>query len=272
MERRAFLLLASLGTTGVATWNSEVADAALPVVDHARLLAAAQVEPKLGQTAGLADNPSTRLVQQALRSKGIRTTVDGWFGTQTIAAYSEWQKRLGYRGLDANGQPGRTSLQKLGAGRFSLSHQVLIGSRTDSYGGKRVNTRTRRMLEAARKLVSWQLRITQGSYTNSVSASAGTHAGGGAVDISIRGLTATQRWRTVKALRTVGFAAWYRPDSRSFKAHIHALAVGDPDNPNRVARDQIADYYRGLNGLKSHGPDNTPPEYRVPFTWWERYR
>lgn len=43
---------------------------------------------------------------------------DGHFGTQTVAAYSKWQQRLGYRGTKpgqaADGIPGRTSLVRLG--------------------------------------------------------------------------------------------------------------------------------------------------------------
>jgi hypothetical protein len=34
----------------------------------------------------------------------------------------------------------------------------------------------------------------------------------------------------------------------------------------------VHDYYVGKNGLKSHGPDDTPTNYRVGFTWWEKYR
>jgi hypothetical protein len=37
------------------------------------------------------------------------------------------------------------------------------------------------------------------------------------------------------------------------------------------ARNQIADYYVGKNGLASHAADDTPAAYRAPFTWWENY-
>ncbi len=254
------------------------AEAALPSVDMARVLAAAQVEPRCGDRSGLADNASTKLVQSALKAKGISSTVDGWYGNGTTSGYTTWQRRLGYGGIDANGLPGVTSLTKLGTNRFTVAHKVNVGSRNDTYGGKRVNTRTRQMLQAADNLLPrWNFRLNQGSYNpGGVSASAGTHDGGGVVDVSVAGLSSTQMWQEVKALRTVGFAAWLRTPSQGFSYHIHAVAIADPDvwqkDGGHVARDQVCDYYIGRNGLASHSADNTPSSYRVPFTWWERYR
>lgn len=253
------------------------ATTALPVVDMARVLAAAQVEPRCGDKAGLSDNASTRLVQSALRSRSISTTVDGWYGNGTTSSYATWQRRLGYSGIDANGLPGVTSLTKLGTNRFTVAHKVSTGSRSSSYGGKRVNDRTRQMLAAADAKVAFAIRLSQGSYNpGGVSASAGTHDGGGVVDISVSGLTSTQRWQLVKALRTVGFAAWLRTPAQGFSYHVHAVAIADPDiwqkDGGHVARDQVCDYYIGRNGLASHAADNTPTSYRVPFTWWERYK
>lgn len=98
------------------------AEAALPVVDMARVAAAAQVEPACGDRSGLADNASTKLVQSALKAKGITTTADGWYGNGTTGSYATWQRSLGYTGIDANGLPGVTSLTKLGANRFTVAH------------------------------------------------------------------------------------------------------------------------------------------------------
>ncbi|CAN7147256.1 peptidoglycan-binding protein [Knoellia sp. LjRoot47] len=254
------------------------ATTALPSVDMARVLAAAQVEPRCGDKAGLADNASTKLVQSALTSKSISTSVDGWYGNGTTSAYATWQRRQGYSGIDANGLPGVSSLTTLGTNRFTVAHKVSTGSRSSSYGGKRVNDRTRQMLQAADNLLPrWNFSLTQGSYNpGGVSASAGTHDGGGVVDISVGGLSDAQRWQQVKALRTVGFAAWLRTPAQGFSYHIHAVAIGDPDiwqkDGGHVARDQVCDYYIGKNGLASHAADNTPSSYRVPFTWWERYK
>jgi hypothetical protein len=212
-----------------------------------------------------------RLVQSALKAKGFTTAVDGWYGNGTTSAYSAWQRRLGYSGLGANGLPGPTSLTKLGTNRYTVNHVISIGGRT-TYSGKTVNQRTRNMLASADAKVPFAIRLTQGSYNpGGVGASAGTHDGGGAVDVNIDGLTQTQVWRTVAALRTVGFAAWYRPTTSDWHRHIHAIAIGDTDLPSS-ARNQVADYYAGKNGLAGHAADNTPSAYRRAFTWYEKYK
>ena len=283
-SRRRFAgsVLASLAVLAGSVTFTPSAQAALPAVDMARVEVAAQVEPKCGNTAGLSDNNSTILVQRALSARGYRTAADGWYGNGTTGAFAAWQRHLGYRGIDANGLPGASSLTSLGSGRFTVTHKISVGSRNDSYGGKRVNSRTRQMLQAADNLLPrWNFGLAQGSYRypNGAPDSKGTHDGGGIVDVSVAGLSATQRWQEVKALRTVGFAAWLRTPAQGFAYHIHAVAIGDPDiwqgPPNTGSytnRNQVCDYHRGRNGLSSNGADNTPAAYRVPFTWWERYR
>jgi hypothetical protein len=132
--------------------------------------------------------------------------------------------------------------------------------------GENLNQRTFVMLQHAAELYGGVIditgeAITQGSYTNSVALSFGTHAGGGAVDISVID-TSTGNWVVLEAeiepliyaLRVAGFAAWYRqygelsPDS---PIHIHAVAIGDPDlSPS--AEDQLTGtfgYFRGYNGI-----------------------
>jgi peptidoglycan hydrolase-like protein with peptidoglycan-binding domain len=247
---------------------------ALASVDMEQVLVACQVDPpKPGTdtTPGAASH--VLLVEQALQAKGLLAAaqVDGHYGTSTLDAYAAWQRSLGFSGIDANGVPGRTSLTQLGAGRFDVAHPVTAGSRTDTYGGKRVNARTADMLGAADATLSWNLTLTQGSYTPGNPDSAGTHDAGGVVDISVSALSTTQRWQTVKALRTVGFAAWLRTPDDGFAYHIHANAISDPDMA-RVARDQVNDYYFGRNGLADNAADNTPSQYRVAFTWWEKYQ
>jgi len=253
----------------------EQAQAALPVVDMEMVLLAAQVDPPKPDT-GLTPGASAHVieVERALNAKGLLASgsVDGHYGTSTVSAYAAWQRSLGYTGIDANGIPGPTSLTALGQSRYTVTRAVYTGSRTDSYSGKRVNTRTRNMLSAADAMLSWGIVLTQGSYTSSNPSSAGTHDGGGVVDISVTNLTTTQRWQTVKALRTVGFAAWLRnPSQGDWPYHIHAAAVSDPDL-SQPARNQIHDYYFGRNGLANHAADDTPAAYRMPFTWWERYQ
>lgn len=269
-RRRLLTGAAALGIAGTLTAVTDPAHAALPAVNMEQVVVQAQVEPFRGQSS-LAGDASVRLVQQALRARGFSTAVDGWYGTGTTAAYAAWQRRLGYSGLDANGIPGRASLAKLGTDRFTVVRPIAVGART-TYTGRTVNELTRRMLAAADAALPFSLVLSQGSYNpGGDPSSAGTHDGGGVVDISVSGLTSTQRWRAVKALRTVGFAAWLRtPDQGDWPAHLHAVAVGDTD-VSPVARNQVADYYVGRNGLANHVADNTPSAYRVPFTWWERY-
>jgi peptidoglycan hydrolase-like protein with peptidoglycan-binding domain len=247
---------------------------ALPAVDMEMVLLASQVDPPKANT-GLTPGASSHVieVERALNAKGLLTAgaVDGHYGTSTISAYAAWQRSLGYTGIDANGIPGPTSLTSLGSGRYTVTRAVSTGSRTDTYGGQRVNTRTRNMLAAADAMLSWSLVLSQGSYTSSNPSSAGTHDGGGVVDISVTNMTTTQRWEAVRALRTVGFAAWLRnPSQGSWPYHIHAAAVSDPDLAS-AARNQIHDYYFGKNGLANHAADDTPTAYRVAFTWWEKY-
>jgi len=247
---------------------------ALPAVDMEMVLLAAQLDPPKADT-GLTPGAAASVleVESALNAKGLlaASAVDGHFGTSTIAAYAAWQRSLGYTGIDANGIPGPTSLATLGSGRFTVTRVVNSGSRTSSYGGKQVNTRTRDMLAAADAMLSWSLLLDQGSYTTEDPTSAGTHDGGGVVDVTATTLTTTQRWETVRALRTVGFAAWLRdPSQGDWPYHIHATAVSDPDLA-LVAANQVHDYYFGKNGLADHAADNTPTAYRTAFTWWEQY-
>ncbi|WP_329471674.1 N-acetylmuramoyl-L-alanine amidase [Streptomyces sp. NBC_01723] len=85
-----------------------------PVVDLSRLVAAARSNPKSsGQPVTYA---GVRTVEAALVDEGLlaKTYSDGHYGTTTITAYAAWQRRLGYSGKDADGIPGRTSLDRLG--------------------------------------------------------------------------------------------------------------------------------------------------------------
>ena len=287
MPRKLLLPLLSLLTLLGVVLSTTPAQAAplppLPAVDMTALTAAAQVEGYRGNQPGLGDDPSTRLVQEALTARGFPVLASGHFGRLTSAAYLNYQKSLGYKGLDANGMPGPSSLARLGQGRFVVTRVVQIGSRNDRYGTKRVNTRTRSMLAAADAKLPFAIRVSQGSYcilttAGCAKASGGTHDAGGAIDVSVRGLTTTQRWQTIRAMRSVGFAAWYRLPSQCggcWPAHIHAIAIGDTDlwqkNGRTTSRDQVADYYVGRNGLAGHGWDNTPTRYRSAFTTWERY-
>ena len=135
------------------------------------------------------------------------------------------------------------------------------------FRGVTLDVRTAKMILWAEKTAGFKFKITQGSYTNGVAASAGTHDGGGAVDISVRLLTPWRRKKTLNTLKDAGFAAWYRTKADGFdSAHIHAIAIGCEDLAT-LAKSQVKDYDKGLNGLKSHAPDLTyRPNPKVKFS------
>nr|WP_158895117.1 peptidoglycan-binding protein [Amycolatopsis anabasis] len=251
----------------------DTATAALPAANMEAVLKAAQIDPRRADSAltpGSKD--SVLLVEEALAAKGLLASqyVDGHFGTSTISAYSAYQKSLGYTGIDASGLPGKTSLEKLGSGRFTVSNVVTAGSRV-TYHGKLMNTRTKAMLVAAEGLLGRQLGITQGSYNpGGVGGSAGTHDGGGALDISVEGMSSETRTNVARNLRKVGFAAWVRtPAQGDWGYHIHAIALSDPDQSGG-AQHQSGDYYLGFNGLANRAPDDGPAV--TPKLTWEEYQ
>jgi peptidoglycan hydrolase-like protein with peptidoglycan-binding domain len=275
MLTRRKLLAAGVAGAAVAAGGpltGTAAAAALPQVDMEALIKAAQIDPRRPDTAltpGSRD--SVLLVERALQARGLlsATYVDGHFGTSTVAAYAAYQRSLGYSGLDASGLPGPTSLRLLGEGRFTVIRVLSPGSRV-TLRGVRVNTRTRAMLFEAERLLGRQLAITQGSYNTGVGVSAGTHDGGGALDLSVSGLSSSLRTTVLRRLRTVGFAAWLRtPAQGDWPYHIHAIALADTDQ-SPGAQHQAGDYYLGRNGLANRGPDDGPAV--SPKRTWEEYR
>ncbi|WP_018157468.1 hypothetical protein [Demetria terragena] len=253
------ITVAGLATAGFAT--SAPAEAATSI-NMGKVVLAAQWDPaKAGSSIVDGAGPSVKAVEQKLAAKKLLDSkyVDGHFGTTTITAYAKWQKSLGYSGLAASGLPGKTSLEKLG---LTVTNTISVGAKT-TVDGKTVNTRTKNMLAAAEKKAG-NLPLTQGSYNpGGVGASAGTHDGGGALDISVRNIS--DKTAAVKALRQVGFAAWLRTTAQGFDPHIHAIAVNDTDmSPS--AQDQVGDYYEGRNGLASGAADDGP---KVTKVIWE---
>ncbi|HEY7042778.1 MAG TPA: NlpC/P60 family protein, partial [Nocardioidaceae bacterium] len=132
-----------------------------------------------------------------------------------------------------------------------------------------LNGRTIAMLDAADQRLGVNLAIVQGSYSTSVSASEGTHAGGGAIDVSVSGMSQEQIGRTVGALRAEGFAAWYRTTDQGFDMdHIHAVAIGDRQMSPQAA-DQVTAYYDGRDGLAGGLTDSMPHGRPVEFGYDE---
>lgn len=95
----------------------KVAAPARPKVSLAKLIAAAKADPP--KTGTPVSYSGVRTVEEALRAEGLLAGqyVDGHFGSVTVSAYAAWQRRCGYTGRDADGIPGRASLQRLGTKR-----------------------------------------------------------------------------------------------------------------------------------------------------------
>lgn len=95
------------------------------------------------------------------------------------------------------------------------------------FRGVTVNRRTKAALLEAEEQLGYELTIVQGSYNKGVGASAGTHDGGGVVD-----LAAYEAVRKCRVLKNIGFAAWHRPynwDGKGGGEHIHACLIGDAE-------------------------------------------
>lgn len=259
------------GAVGVpAGASTSAAPGPTATVDLETVLLAAQIDPRRpddSPTPGAAQ--SVKAVESALHSHGLLDAkyVDGSFGTKTVAAYTAYQKSLGYSGLSANGLPGAASLGKLG---FRVTHAVRPGART-THSGKSVNARTEAMLTEAQRLLGRKLTLDQGSYNpGGDPTSAGTHDGGGAVDVNVDGMSKAAWTKTVTVLRRVGFAAWHRtPSQGDWPYHIHAAAISDPDL-SPAAQHQTGDYHLGRNGLADRGPDDGPKV--SPIRTWEQYQ
>lgn len=137
--------------------------------------------------------------------------------------------------------------------------------------GVTLNKRTALMMEEVQRHIGFHIRPTQGSYSRSVGASAGTHDGGGAIDISVRGLTDRQINRLVKWMRRVGFAAWYRPPLPGvWSAHCHGIAIGTRDLAP-IAKQQVTAYKLGRDGLRGNRPDRHRGMH-IKATTWETYK
>jgi len=265
-------LCVAVGVPAHAWAGTSSAPAARPVVDMEATVLAAQIDPRRADhtlTPGAKD--SVLAVEQALEAQHLLDPqwVDGYFGTQTVSAYAAYQRSLGYTGLAANGLPGTTSLTKLGLNRYTVVNPIGPGVHVQR-DGYTVDARTQAMLTAAEHLLGYKLTLAQGSYNpGGDPTSAGTHDGGGVVDINVDGMTAAKRTAVARALRQVGFAAWVRdPSQGDWPWHIHAAAINDTDLSS-PAQHQIGDYYLGMNGLANRGPDDGP---QVPIHTWEQYQ
>lgn len=139
-----------------------------------------------------------------------------------------------------------------------------------SRDGRTINARTAAMLNQAddflRSFHKTSLPdLLQGSYNaGGVQASAGTHDGGGAIDLASTSKDAI----VLKILKDVGFAIWKRPElyrngRRLWGPHLHGIAIGDKEMSDG-ARKQVQDYFAGLDGLAGHAKDTSYRPARIP--------
>ncbi len=150
--------------------------------------------------------------------------------------------------------------------------------------GHKLNQRTYEMLTYAASLYAGPLEITgsaitQGSYTDAVAESFHTHAGGGAVDLSVLApgtydVLYDEIDSLVQALRLAGFAAWFRDFNAVYEGspvHIHAIAIGDREL-SLAAREQLAGpngYFWGYDGLPGDIPQRDPHGGPLVCAWME---
>jgi hypothetical protein len=94
--------------------NPEPQPQTKPTVSLSRLQNAARRNPDASGTP--VTYRGVARVERALVEEGLldERYQDGHFGSTTVEAYRKWQHRCGFTGDDANGIPGRTSLEKLG--------------------------------------------------------------------------------------------------------------------------------------------------------------
>jgi Putative peptidoglycan binding domain len=123
-------------------------------------------------------------------------------------------------------------------------------------GTKRLTNRDWQLLDAVGRELKITVKVIQGSWSKA-SASAGTHGGAGAFDLSVAGLTEEQQLAYVDHLRRWNVAAWLRSPKygwTSTGAHIHGI-VKDTPGLSPTAKQQVTSYNQGLNGLANKGKD-----------------
>lgn len=214
---------------------------------------------------------ANKVIQSALNKEFGGVVVDGDYGPQTKAAYIKWQQKIGESAKPWDGLPGRVSLPPLGIKYnfivdFTAPPTPPAGAEPahnytrTTYTGRTVNQRTKDMLIQAQRIYGGDFYLSQGSYNaGGVSASAGTHDGGGAVDI------ASSSTNLLIALKRAGFAAWIRTPAEGFAYHIHALAIGDRELA-ASAKNQITSFFNGRNALVSNARDTHPDRYYPAWT------
>ena len=115
-------------------------------------------------------------------------------------------------------------------------------------------------LAAAKGLITQQIRVTQGSYNTSVSASASTHSGGGVLDVAVTG----------RALDTLleecGIAAYERTEADGFTPHSHIIWIDCP-HLHQSAKNQVISWKNKRNALRSNALDRDTTRPSTIRSW-----
>lgn len=146
-----------------------------------------------------------------------------------------------------------------------------------TYDGLKVDWITKAALLKAEEKFGSGFNLTQGSYAPGYGPSAGTHDGGGVVD-----LVSEHPRRAVKALADVGFAAFLRPagwDGGGGIEHVHAVLKGNNKAAPlaRAQADHFDDHRNGLGSVPFGVNNGYVPDKPVEFTEedfrnWQRER
>lgn len=224
--------------------------------------------------------PSARGLQKALKDAGYLSKLVLYsdnYGTLTQSAVKRFHAANPAYGRSTDGAIGPKGWAALHRETYAPAVPVPSADAEPAhnyirttYGTKTVNSRTKVLLERAAVKYGQGFYLTQGSYNRGVGASAGTHDGGGVVDISVSGMSNVQRSAAVNALRQAGFAAWLRTPVEGFAYHIHACAIGDREMA-WGARSQVTAYFNGRNGLAGNGPDTASVGRPYP-SWAVKYK
>lgn len=124
------------------------------------------------------------------------------------------------------------------------------------FRGAELDRLTIAALLAAEKKWGRAFVIVQGSYNaGGVPQSAGTHDGGGAVDL----VWEPDIERMNRCLRDEGcFAGWPRPKlPGEWDRHYHGILIGN-ERASAGAKNQVAEYRNGGDGLSGSAPDRYP--------------
>ena len=207
-------------------------------------------------------------LQKQLKAVGVfQGPVTGYYGPLTRAAVSAFE---GVKHLHRDGVADPRMRTVLNTAAHApkpaakpASWQSAAAPKSDyrrvRYDGVTMNVRTRELMQRAERISRSlggpsRFALSQGSYHPGVGASAGTHDGGGVVDVRIGAYSKATADKVVKAMRMAGFAAWRRGVNDGFAPHLHAVAIGDRQAAP-LAKSQVHEYFRGGDGLRGSRRD-----------------